>query len=95
MRFGADGKGLGALKGGTYMSALVDPGEHHLRTTGRLPLWKALFLHKLTAKPGEPYYFFVRMVAGGGYDELTPTEVNADEGKELIARAKLSESHPK
>lgn len=47
-----------------------------------------------TAKPGE-IYFLVRMVAGGGYDELTPTEVSPDEGKKLVAKAKLSESHPK
>ena len=29
-RVGADGKWLGALKRGTYFSASVDPGEHHL-----------------------------------------------------------------
>jgi len=95
MKFGADGKWLGALKGGTYLAASVDPGEHHLCTMGHLPLWKGLSLHELTAKAGETYYFFVHIVAGGGYNELTLTEVNPDEGKDLVARAKFSASHPK
>jgi hypothetical protein len=73
----------------------VDPGGHHLCTMGRLPLWKGLSLHELTAKAGETYYFFVHMVAGGGYHELTFAEVDPDEGKELVARAKFSASHPK
>jgi hypothetical protein len=41
MRFGADGKWLGALKPGTYLFASIDPGQHHLCVTGHLPLWKA------------------------------------------------------
>jgi hypothetical protein len=95
MRFGADGKWLGALKPGTYFFAPLDPGEHHLCVTGHLPLWKGLSLHALNAKAGETYYFFVHVVAGGGYNELTLSQVDPDEGRELVARAKFSESHPK
>jgi hypothetical protein len=100
MRFGADGKWLGALKPGTYFFASMEPGEHHLCVTGHslngpLPLWKGLSLHALDTKAGEIYYFFVRVVAGGGYDELTLSQVDADEGKELVARAKFSASRPK
>jgi hypothetical protein len=95
MRFGADGRWLGALKPGTYVFASMDPGEHHLCVTGRLPLWKGLSLHALNAKAGETYYFFVHVVAGGGYNELTLSQVDADEGKELVARAKFSASRPK
>jgi hypothetical protein len=95
MRFGADGKWLGALKPGTYFFASLDPGEHHLCVTGQLPLWKGLSLHALNAKAGETYYFFVHVVAGGGYNELTLSQVDPDEGRELVARAKFSESHPK
>ena len=95
MRFGADGKWLGALKPGTYFFASLDPGEHHLCVTGHHPLWKGLSLHALNAKAGETYYFFVHEVAGGGYDELTLSQVDPDEGKELVARAKFSASHPK
>lgn len=95
MRFGADGKWLGALKPGSYFFASIDPGEHHLCVTGHLPLWKGLSLRELNAKPGETYYFFVHVVAGGGYNELTLSQVDTDEGKELLARAKFSVSHPK
>lgn len=35
---------------------------------------KACPCTNLTAKPGEIYYFLVHMVAGGGYNELTPTQ---------------------
>jgi hypothetical protein len=37
-KFGADGKWLGALQGGTYFHAPVDPGEHHLCVKGQLRL---------------------------------------------------------
>lgn len=94
-KFGADGKWLGASKNGTYFYATVDPSEHHLCVKGHLPLWKGLSLHQLNAKPGETYYFFVHVVAGGGHDMLTLTLVDPDEGKELIARSKFSASQPK
>jgi hypothetical protein len=94
-KFGADGKWLGALKGGSYFYATVDPGEHHLCVKGRLPLWKGLSLHQLNAKQGETYYFFVHVLSGGGYNELTLTELDQDEGKELVARSKFSSSHAK
>ena len=88
----ADGKWLGALKGGHYFYTTVDPGEHHLCVKGHLPLWKGLALHQLNAKQGETYYFFVHVVAGGGYNELTLTQLDRDEGKELVARSKFSSS---
>ena len=94
-KFGADGKWLGALKGGTYFHATVDPGEHHLCMKGQLPLWKGLSLQELNAKPGETYYFFVRVLAGGGYNELTLTQLDPDEGKELVARSRYISSHAK
>lgn len=94
-KFGADGKWLGALKNGTYFYTTVDPGEHHLCVKGQLPLWKGLYLQQLNAKPGETYYFFVRVVSEGGHDVLTLIKVDPDEGKELIARSKFSSSQPK
>jgi hypothetical protein len=33
---------------------------------------------------------FIHVLAGGGYNELTLTELNPDEGKELVARSKFS-----
>ena len=49
----------------------------------------------MKAKAGETHYFFVHIVAGGGHNELTLTEVDPDEGRELVARAKFSAFHPK
>jgi hypothetical protein len=92
-KFGADGKWLGALKGGSYFYSAVDPGEHHLCVKGHISLWKGLSLHQVNAKPGETYFFFVRVVAGGGHDELTLTELDPDQGKELVARSKFSSPH--
>ena len=94
-KFGADGKWLGALKDGTYFYATVEPGEHHLCVKGQVPLWKGLYLHHLNAKPDETYYFFVRVLAGGGHEVLTLIPVDDDEGKELVARSKLISSRAK
>jgi hypothetical protein len=41
-RVGADGKWLGASKRGTYFSASVDRGEHHLNTRAHIGLWSHL-----------------------------------------------------
>jgi len=94
-KFGADGKWLGALKGGTYFYTPVEPGEHHLCVKGRLSLYKYVALHGLNAKAGETHYFFIRLLSSGGYPELFFTEVDPDQGKELVARSKFSSSHPK
>lgn len=94
MRFGADGKWIGALKPGTYFFTSLNAGEHHLCVSGHLALWKGLSLHSLNAKAGETYYFLVR-VLGGGYNELSLSELDPDEGKDLVARSKLSDSRPK
>ena len=93
-KFGTDGKWLGALKRGTYFYTSVEPGEHHLCVKGRLGIYKYVALHGLNAKPGETHYFFIRLVSSG-YPELFFTEVDPDQGKELVATSKFSSSHPK
>ena len=93
-RVGADGKWLGAARRGTYFFASIDPGEHHLCAIGRIGLWSHVSLRELKAKPGETYYF----VAGGGEllaNEFTLNQVDADEGRHLVASANLSAFHPK
>jgi hypothetical protein len=95
MKFGADGKWLGASMDGTYFFAFIEPGEHHLCATGHLPFWKGVGLHQLNAKAGETYYFFVNIVAAGDHAVLTLSQVDSDEGRELVARSKFSASHPK
>lgn len=94
VNFGADGKWLGAVKPGTYLFASVNAGEHHLCVTSHVSLWKGLWLHSLQAKAGETYYFLARYT-GGSNSELMLIPVDADEGKDLIARSKFSDSHPK
>lgn len=49
-RVGAQGKWLGALKRGTYFSASVDPGEHHLCARTHIGLWSHLSMHELKGK---------------------------------------------
>jgi hypothetical protein len=93
-RVGADGKWIGAARRGTYFFASIDPGEHQLCAIGRIGLWSHVSLHELKAKPGETYYF----VTGGGEllaNEFTLSQVDADEGRHLVAFAHLSAFHSK
>ena len=53
---------------------------------------KGLSLHQLNAKPGETYYF-VHVIAGEGYNELTLTRLDPDQGEELVARSRFISSH--
>lgn len=96
-RVGADGKWLGALKGGgrTYFSVWIDPGKHHLCAISRIGAWSHLSLHELPAKAGETYYFVTHVVGGYISDEFALSQVDPDEGKYLVAKAKFSASHPK
>lgn len=97
-RIGINGKWVGALKGKrTYLSASVEPGEHHLCAMGRAGGWSGVSLHSLKAEAGMTYYFVVFLFGGFGvetYDySLRPAD--ADEGRYLLAGARLSTSHPK
>ena len=94
-RLGADGKWLGALKRGTYFSASVDPGEHHLCARAHIGLWNHLSLHELKAKAGETYYFVASFANEVSHNEFAISQVDLDEGKYLVAQAKFSESRPK
>jgi hypothetical protein len=94
-RVGADGKWLGALKGGTYFSTSIDPGEHHLCAIGHVGLYSPIALHKLKAEAGETYYFVAQVVGAVYPSEFDLRQADPDEGKYLVARAKLSTSHPK
>jgi len=94
-RVGADGKWLGALKRGTYFSASVDPGEHHLPARAHIGLWNHLSLHQLKAKAGGTYYFVAHVVGAVSYDQFAIRQVHADQGKYFVAQAKFSESRPR
>jgi hypothetical protein len=93
-RIGADGKWLGAVRRRMYFSFSIDPGEHHLCAIGRIGVWSHVSLRELNARPGETYYF----VAKYGQlipDEFTLSQIDADEGKYLVAWAHLSDFHSK
>jgi hypothetical protein len=94
-RVGGDGQWLGALKARTYFSASLDPGEHHLCAIYHLSSWSFVSLHDLKAEVGETYYFVANLVGGVFAGEFALRQVNPDEGKYLVAKAKFSVSHPK
>jgi hypothetical protein len=94
-RVGADGKWLGGVRRGTYFFASIDPGEHHLCAIGRIGAWSHASLRELKAKAGETYYFVIRYYGHLKTSEFTISQVDLDEGRYLVAWAKLSASHPK
>jgi hypothetical protein len=107
IRIGLDGAWLGATRGNSYMSFMVEPGEHHLCAD-----WVSQFLEggrlvslaALTAESGRVYYFRVRntdgpasFVGGSGLEgeheaSLDLELVNSDEGKLLVVSSSLSKS---
>ena len=97
-RVGIDGSWVGALKGPrAYLSVSVEPGEHHLCAMGHSRGWSGVSLHSLKAETGMTYYFVVFVVGGFGVAEspYSLSRADADEGKYLVAGARLSTSHPK
>ena len=55
-------------------------------------------LHQLKAEAGETYYFVPHVVGDPVYAvdvKYSLSQMDPDEGKDLVARAKFSESHPK
>lgn len=94
-RVGADGKWLGALKGRTYFAISIDPGQHHLCAIGQIGVWSNFSMQDLRAQAGGTYYFVAHQVGGAYSNEFALSQVNPDEGKYLVAKAKFSASHPK
>jgi hypothetical protein len=102
LRVGIDGKWAGAVKGSSYLSFSVDPGEHHLCTN-----WQSHWRHfsqkaaftGFTADAGKAYYFRAHIIesgpAGSGNFTLDLNPVNEDEGKYLVVSNFLAVSHTK
>jgi len=98
---GIDGKWTGAVNRGRYFFVSIDPGEHHLcavlqkRTAG---ITRRISLHSLKAEPGGSYYFSTYLAAinalGNAY-VLELEQLDPDEGRAFVARAKFSTSRPK
>lgn len=102
-RIGMDGAWVGAMRGNSYVSFTVEPGEHHFCadwvsdwiTGGRL-----VSLYGLNAEAGKVYYFRVRTSGTpgslteehhqGDIASLDLDLVNEDEGKLLVASSASS-----
>lgn len=96
MMLGIDGAWAGAIRGNSYFSATVDPGEHHMCAAVRYYREaKLVALSHLEAEAGRTYFYRARFVVLGASQYLEFDPVDSDEGKYLIASYPLSVSHPK
>ncbi|HEX6772347.1 MAG TPA: hypothetical protein VF126_10005 [Acidobacteriaceae bacterium] len=100
MKHGLDGRWIGATQGFTYVTAGIDPGEHHLCSRGQSHFGKLsdqVSLYNFTAEPDKIYYVRAQIsVMGDNYVlsmDLEP--VSSDEGRYLISQAARSLSKPK
>lgn len=63
VRVGLDGKWVGAIRGTSYLSFAVEPGEHHLCVdfpSEFLEPGRLVSLYGFTAQAGKTYYFRAR-----------------------------------
>jgi hypothetical protein len=99
IRIGLDGGWVGAVRGNSYLSFAVEPGEHHLCTN-----WQSHFKRlsreagftSFNAEAGKAYYFRARITFGANATMSLDLEaVNDDEGKYLVASNPLSNAEAK
>ena len=92
-RIGVDGSWVGAIKDNSYLSASLEPGEHHICVNLDSELLEnpVEFAH-FTAEAGKAYYFRSRYMSGG---KLLLAPVDSDEANYQIAIFPLSVSKPK
>lgn len=92
IRIGIDGRWVGANKGSSYFSVLVDPGEHHLCAGDQAGVFKERpVLAHFTAEPGKVYFYWTRML---DYNlDLGP--VDSDEAAYRIGQFQLATAQAK
>jgi hypothetical protein len=109
LRIGVDGNWVGAVKGNSYFSFSVEPGEHHLCLK-----WQSHFkklsreaaFTVLTAEAGKEYYFRARVSYDLGPDygrnssnvtgmSIALDPISSDEGQYLVASNPMSVPHLK
>ena len=101
VRFGLDGQWKGATWGNSFVSAVVDPGDHHLCVnwdTRVKKLQQVVTLKAMHAEPGRTYFFGVRTlnVGGpGGADQLVLEPLDEDEASMLLEAYPYSKLKPK
>jgi hypothetical protein len=97
-RIGLDGAWIGALKGRSFFSFAVSPGEHHLCSNwqSRRDEYSAFSaLANFTAESGEIYYFRLRFLSSYRVPQLDLAQTNRDEARYLVSFSSLAVSHPK
>jgi hypothetical protein len=93
---GVDGTWAGGNDRGTYFYVAVAPGEHHLCAYATYLGASFLSLHSLEAKAGETYYFQPMAIGNGGRGGVYALEqLDPDEGKYLVSKAKFGTSQPR
>lgn len=84
VRFGMDGAWVGANKGNSYFTLLVDPGVHHLCIswqTAQKRLKKSIDVASFTAEAGKIYYYAAEISTfGGSMGEVVPMTPTATGG---------------
>jgi hypothetical protein len=96
-RVGLDGTWKGAVKGNSYLTVNVAPGQHHLCTNlqSRFSyVRKYVALANFTAEAGKVYYFRIRALGNEAQGFMDLDLVSNDEGQYLVASSRMSESHP-
>ena len=97
-RIGLDGAWIGALKGRSFFSFSVSPGEHHLCANwqSRRDEYSAFSaLANFTAESGEIYCFRLRFLSPYRVPQLDLAQTNRDEARYLVSFSSLAVSHPK
>jgi hypothetical protein len=93
---GIDGKWAGANDRGTYFYVAIDPGEHHLCAAASYATASWTSLHSLAAKAGDTYYFLPIPIGDGGRGGRYALEqLDPDEGRYLVSKARFGSSQPR
>lgn len=99
VRIGVDGEWIGALKANSYTKAEVTSGAHHFCAQGQGHLIgpDSVALFGLDVKAGQTYYFLVDTDSVLVFQPmlLGLAEINPDEGRLLVSKARLAVSTPK
>jgi hypothetical protein len=99
-RVGLNGDWAGGITGNSHMSFTVDPGDHHLCASWQYVFAKnnkVVALSAFTAEAGKTYFFRIRGTIQGQQAGafLDLEQLNADEGKYLVLKTPIAESHIK
>ena len=103
-KIGLDGAWVGAVQHNSYLSASVEPGEHHVCASPQSHFISAtsekyasvrLALAHFTAEAGKVYYFRTRSFGSQNQQIFDLDAIDGDQAKYLIASYPLSVSHPK